>query len=100
MASISSIGLTGLNAAQLRLDSAAHNVANLNTEGFKRQTVTQEELPHQGGTRASVGRSDQEGVVLEQELVDQISAAYAYKANLKTVQTQDEVLGTLLDMRV
>jgi flagellar hook protein FlgE len=99
MASLSSIGISGLQTAQWRLDSAAHNVANLNTNGFRRQTVTQEDLPDQGGTRAIVGQSDQEGVALEREVVEQMSASYAFKANLKTIQTQDDVLGSLLDTR-
>ena len=74
MASISSIGSSGLQAAQLRLDSAAHNVANMNTAGFKRQTVAQ-------------------------EAVEQMAATYAYKANLQTIKTQDEMMGALLDVR-
>ena len=34
VASLSSIGNSGLQAAQLRLDASAHNVANLNTPAF------------------------------------------------------------------
>ena len=67
MASFVSIAFSGLQAAQLRLDSAAHNVANMNTSGFKRQTVTQEAVPELGGTRASLGQASTEGVALEQE---------------------------------
>jgi flagellar hook protein FlgE len=99
MASLSSIGISGLHAAQWRLDSSAHNVANMNTNGFRRQTVTQEDAPDLGGTRVSVGQAPEEGVALEQEMVDQMSATYAFKANLKTIQTQDEILGSLLDTK-
>lgn len=99
MTSLSSISISGLQAAQLRLDSAAHNVANTNTRGFNRQTVTQVDEPKLGGTRVSVGKSKQEGVELEREAVDQISATYAFKANVKTLKTQDEMLGSLLDTR-
>jgi flagellar hook protein FlgE len=99
MASISSIGSSGMQAAQLRLDASANNVANMNTPGFRRQTVTQQDLPDLGGTRASVGKADQEGVALEAEVVDQMSATYAFKANLKTIQTQDDILGSLLDAK-
>ena len=45
MASISSIALSGMNAAQTQLQASAHNVANLSTEGFKRQEVVQTEQP-------------------------------------------------------
>ena len=99
MASISSIGSSGLQAAQLRLDSAAHNVANMNTEGFRRQTVAQEAVPDLGGTRASLGRASEEGVSLEQEAVEQMSATYAFKANLQTIKMQDDMMGSLLDTR-
>ena len=99
MASISSIGSSGLQAAQLRLDSAAHNVANMNTAGFKRQAVAQEAVPDLGGTRASLGQAGEEGVALEQEAVEQMAATYAYKANLQTIKTQDEMMGALLDVR-
>ena len=99
MASISSIGSSGLQAAQLRLDSAAHNVANMNTEGFRRQTVAQEAVPDLGGTRASLGCASEEGVSLEQEAVEQMSATYAFKANLQTIKMQDDMMGSLLDTR-
>ena len=99
MASLASIASSGLQAAQLRLDSSAHNVANMNTGGFKRQTVAQEPVPDLGGTRASLGQADEEGVALEQEAVEQMSATYAFKANLQTLKTQDAMMGALLDIR-
>ena len=99
MASFVSIAFSGLQAAQLRLDSAAHNVANMNTSGFKRQTVTQEAVPELGGTRASLGQASTEGVALEQEAVEQMSATSAFKANLQTIKTQDAMMGALLDIR-
>ncbi len=34
-----SIGQTGLRAAQIQLDTAGHNIANVNKEGFSRQRV-------------------------------------------------------------
>jgi flagellar hook-associated protein 1 len=39
------IGVSGLNAAQAQLDTAAHNVANANTPGYSRQRVTLVEAP-------------------------------------------------------
>ena len=43
MATISSIGSSGLQAAQLRLDASANTVANMNTPNYRRQVVAQEE---------------------------------------------------------
>ena len=39
------------------------------------------------------------GVALEQEAVEQMSATYAFKANLQTIKTQDEMVGSLLDVK-
>ena len=33
------IALTGLNANQAALNVVSHNIANINTEGYRRQTV-------------------------------------------------------------
>ena len=41
MATISSIGSSGLQAAQLRLDASANNVANMNTPRFQLKVVEQ-----------------------------------------------------------
>lgn len=38
-----SIGVSGLNAAQSSLSVVSHNISNVNTEGYSRQTVTQAE---------------------------------------------------------
>ncbi len=37
--SLANLGLTGLNAAQLRLQTAGHNINNSATDGYNRQTV-------------------------------------------------------------
>ena len=99
MPSLGSIAASGLGAAQLRLDSAAHNVANVNTGNFRRQEVVQTEAPGGAGVQASLRKADTPGVALEQEAVDQMAATYAFKANLQTLRTQDRMMGALLDVR-
>ncbi|BEU98576.1 flagellar basal body protein [Acidovorax sp. DW039] len=99
MASVSSIGNSGLQAAQLRLDSAAHNVANLNTPGFRRQTVEQTEAPGGAGVQASVRRESVEGPALEKDVVEQMSATYAFKANIQVIKTEDQMMGSLLNTK-
>jgi flagellar hook-associated protein FlgK len=96
MSNTFSIGLSGLNAAQLRLDSAAHNVANAQTPGFRRQQVVQQAQP-EGGVQAEIAAQPRTGGSLEADAVEQMSASYAYQANLRTVKVQDQVLGSLLD---
>ena len=99
MASLSSIGSSGLQAAQLRLDASANNVANANTPGY-RQALAQQAVADSAGVRATVEReANEKGVALEQEAVEQMSATYAFKASLQTIKTQDQMLGSLLDVK-
>ena len=98
MTAIASIAQSGLQAAQQRLDASAHNVANQQTAGFRRQQVAQQAVP-EGGVRAQTQRGP-EGVALEEEAVEQIGAGYAYLANLQVLRTNDRMQGTLLDERV
>ena len=99
MASISSIGSSGMQAAQMRLDASAHNVAKANTPNYRRTAVEQEAAPDNGGTRARMERQSNEKVALEKEAVEQISATYSFAANLLSVKTEGRLMGTLLDER-
>ena len=56
MSSLSSIASSGLQAAQLRLDASANNVANMNTAHYRRQMVRQEAAADSAGVRATVHR--------------------------------------------
>lgn len=97
MSSLSAIAHSGLQAAQLKLNSSAHNVANMNTEGFRSVTVEQEAVEPQGGVRTRTGRAAQENVALEKEAVDQMEATYSFSANLQVMKVQDRMMGSLLD---
>ena len=99
MTSLAAIAQSGLNAAQLRLGSSAHNVANLNTPGFTRQEVRQQAVPGPGGVQARVAPAGQPGAALQAEAVEQIAATYAFKANVLVLRTADEMAGALLDVR-
>ncbi|MBV8620155.1 MAG: flagellar basal body rod protein [Curvibacter sp.] len=98
MSSISAIGLSGLQASQLQLNAAANNIANLNTDGYHREVVNQQADPN-GGTSASITSDPVAGSNLAQDLVNQMSASYSYKANLQTIQTQDQMMGSLLSVQ-
>lgn len=91
-----SIALSGLQAAQSRLGVAGHNLANLGTTGFRRQTVEAATVPA-GGVAVSIGRVAHEGAALEADLVGLIEAEHAFKANLAVFKAQDRLLGSLLD---
>ena len=96
MNSIISVGQSGLQAAQMRLNTAAHNVANLNTENFARQTLQQQAIP-QGGVRTVESQQTVTGSNLEDDVVQQMLASYSYKANLQTIAGQQRMTAALLD---
>ena len=97
MNSLSSIAMSGLGAAQLRLDASANNVANAATPGYRRQLVLQESEDG-GGVGVSVGRAETAGENLADDIVQQMMAAYDFKANLQVIRTQRDMLGALLDV--
>lgn len=90
--------LSGMHAAKTQLDTASHNIANLQTPNFKRQEVVQTAQP-EGGVTATVQPSTRPGDNLAQDIVTQLSSSYVYKANLQVIETQSEMSGTLLDAR-
>jgi flagellar basal body rod protein FlgF len=96
MNSISSIALSGLQAAQLRVSSSGHNIANAMTPGFRRQVVAQQAVDG-GGVATTIERSPQVGDALAEDLVTLKLGEHLFKANLQVLRTQDRMLGTLLD---
>jgi len=96
MATITAIALSGMNAAQARLNSSAHNIANLNTEGFVRQELDQQ-AQAQGGVSTVVRSAGAPGAALAADVVSQLQAKHAFLANLAVFKSQDKMAGALLD---
>jgi flagellar hook protein FlgE len=92
------IAFSGMNAATTRLGVAAHNIANAATPAFRRQQVVQHTQAN-GGVNTSVTQADIAGSDLASDIVAQKVALYSFKANLRTVQVEDEMLGALLDVK-
>ena len=107
--------LSGLSASQTKLNVTAHNVANANTDGFKKsRTILQESVP--GGVQATIQQVntpgpvafkdtdqgltpvEQSNVDLGDEMVDLLSNQRFFEVNLRAVDIQDQTLGTLLDI--
>ena len=99
MQTASAIALSGMRAAQTTLGVAAHNIADLATQGFDRQTVSSAQAPS-GGVETAVLRTAQFGSMLERDLVDQLRAKSDFIANLAVFRTADAMTGALLDIRV
>jgi flagellar hook-associated protein FlgK len=98
MNAVSSIAMSGMQAAQTRMASSAHNIANAVTPDFHRQVVAQQAVPH-GGVAATIERAPVAGDALAEDLVALKLAQHLFTANLKVLRTQDRMLGTLLDVR-
>jgi len=113
--------ITGLSSAVSSLQAHdrkqavnANNIANVNTNGYKRTQAVLEE-GEAGEVRVNLRKDlspapmdplapDAPGVEKElsnvdlvDEMTGMISTEIGYKANLKTVQARDELMGTLLD---
>lgn len=95
---VTSIALSGVQAASTRLDAAANNIANSQTPGFRRDLVAQQ-TQEQEGVLTVVGKAQEVGVSLAAELVEQMQATYAYRANLRTIEADKHLSGSLLDIR-
>jgi len=100
MSNFASIALSGMSAASMRLQTAAHNIANAQTPGFRRQVV-QQTAQAEGGVVISIGsvpaNSAGVGDPLIEDVVAQKAATYAFEANVLTLKAQDRMLGSLLD---
>ena len=96
MNALSSIALSGIQAAQTRLNASANNIANMNTDGFRRDEVSAQAVEG-GGVAVSVGKAGRSGTDLVQDIVEQKMAALEFKANVQVLKTSAQVMGTLLD---
>jgi len=98
MNNLASISQSGMNAAQVHLQSSAHNIANNSTEGFKRQEVKQQTQAG-GGVTATISKRAEAGAALEKDVVEQLSAKNAFLANLAVFKRSNEMAGALLDTK-
>ena len=108
-------GISAITAFTRKISVTANNIANVNTDEFKKsrtllndragggveatvQTVDTPGYPretNEDGERVSVESAN---VDLVEELTETIPTTVGYKANLKTIQAWDEMLGNLLDV--
>lgn len=108
--------LSGLGVAGVRTANTANNVANLNSEGFKKGRVLQaEQRPNGVSTtvdkvetpgayvveETSLGQAlvEKSNVDLAEEMPQMMINQHSYNANLKTLQVADEMTVSLLDIK-
>ncbi len=90
--------ISGLRAAETRLAAAAHNTANINTEGARAWRVRQAELPERSGTAARAERTELPPDLLE-DSIERIGALRYGQANAAALRAQDELTGMILNIR-
>jgi flagellar basal-body rod protein FlgC len=108
--------LLGMQAFAAKVEKNANNIANMNTEGFKKDRVILSAQTPQG-VRADVEQDEvpgpwideptEQGMVaregsnvdLTKEIPDLMLNVHGYTANLKTVQSVDEMLQSVLDIQ-
>jgi flagellar hook protein FlgE len=97
-----SVSLAGMNAAALGVSVVANNVANANSKDFKAKRLDFEDV-REGGVRPSGLRDNGEtagfNVDFATEFTNLLAYADTYKINSKVLEVQNELLGTVMDMK-
>jgi flagellar hook protein FlgE len=106
-----SIANSALHLASRALQANAHNVANMNTDGFKSHHIVALE-DSSGGVREHLAKSTTPGPTvfeagelrelsntdLIQETVDRAIITATYKANMSVLRTAFQMSGEILDL--
>jgi flagellar hook protein FlgE len=98
-----SSNVSSILSHQTFMNNSAHNIANANTDGFIPQNTT----IHENGsnsTKAIASKAADTGAKTSQtnltkEITDQIMIENVTKADVVAIRTQDEMLGSLLDIK-
>jgi len=100
------VSLAGMNAATVGVAVVANNVANANSKDFKAKRVDFQDL-RDGGVRPSQlreseapGVPDGSNVDFATEFTSLLAYADTYKVNAKVLEVQQEMLGTVMDLKV
>ena len=110
--------VAGINAFFKKMDVTAHNIANINTDNYKRRiphiqedknglpqmAVTVDntpglESPRRAGEPEGPSR-EMSNVTYADEVVNMIEAEMGVKANVKALKAAGEMMGSLLDVFV
>ncbi len=95
MANMLSTGISGLNAAQVALNTVGNNISNANTAGYSRQVVQQSEAISQSNGRYTIGTGVD--VVAVQRAYSQYltSAVWSSNASLQHATSYNNLASTL-----
>jgi len=95
--------LSSLQANQTFMDTNANNIANVNTDGFiptdSRIVSNTANTPTATTRLADNNGSSKSQTDLTKELTDQVTISGVQEANISAIKTQDQMFGTLLDIK-
>lgn len=115
MISALSSAVSAINAFDKKMAVVSNNIANSQTDGFKKSRADLKE-GHAGAVEVDISVVDTPGPIvsveenggivekemsnvdLAEEIPQTILVQTGVEANLKTLKTEDEMMGTLLDM--
>ncbi len=107
--------VSSIRAHERKMGTTANNVANVNTNGFKRERAVLQEGAN-GDVQVRVRREDTptptdplapdapdvekslSNVDLADEMPSLVSTSVGYKVNLQVVRARDDMIGNLLDI--
>lgn len=90
------INATAMTAMSNWMNNSAQNVANVNTEKYN---ATQTTITNQDNAVVAQSSKSTNGTDLATEFTDQIALDKSFEANADTIKTENEMLGSLLDMK-
>lgn len=104
----SNIAVSSMLALEKKLDVTANNIANVNTDKFKKSRAIFQtgDLP---GVSVTITKVDTPGTIqpdevessnvsLAEEFVNLITTQHSYTANVKVIETEDEMREHLFDV--
>ena len=103
-----STALSGLNAASARIGNSANNIVNSRTPDYKATDAVQRSADNGGvivdirertPSQVETANGKLPNVSLEQEVVNTVTAANDFKANLQLIKAQKEMDKSLLDIQ-
>ncbi len=97
-----SINVSSIQAHQTMMNSNANNVANANTDGFVPNDTRMSN--NKDSVVANTRQADNNGSLksqtdLAKEIPDQITVQSATSVNVSAIKTQNEMFGSLLDIK-
>jgi flagellar basal-body rod protein FlgC len=104
----SNIAVSSILALEKKLDVTANNIANVNTDEFKKSRAIFQtgDLP---GVSVTITKVDTPGTIqpnglessnvfLAEEFVNLITTQHSYTANVRVIETEAEMQGHILDV--